>query len=196
MKRIITYAALFLVPAMLLTACGTGKSLTQRHYNNRYYIGMSKAESTETSEIRNVEKDEKVNSTSSSALFEEAVQHEEVTVYYDTNPTELANETTQVEEKESRKLNIPSLINTSTDERKLVDQYSVSKLKNTITSKKQSANYDRSGEALSLLWIVILILIILWAFGFAFGGVSTGGLIHLLLVIALILLILWLLRVI
>jgi len=47
---------------------------------------------------------------------------------------------------------------------------------------------------LSLLWIVIIILLVLWALGLISG--NFGGLIHLLLVIALILLILWLLRII
>jgi hypothetical protein len=47
---------------------------------------------------------------------------------------------------------------------------------------------------LSLLWIVIIILLVLWALGLIAG--NFGGLIHLLLVIALILLILWLLRII
>jgi hypothetical protein len=47
---------------------------------------------------------------------------------------------------------------------------------------------------LSLLWIVIIVLIVLWALGLIAG--NFGGLIHLLLVIALILLILWLLRII
>lgn len=50
-----------------------------------------------------------------------------------------------------------------------------------------------SSEGLSLFWIVILIILILWAIGFI-GG-SIGGLINLLLLVALILLILWLLRV-
>jgi hypothetical protein len=52
---------------------------------------------------------------------------------------------------------------------------------------------DRDG--LSLFWVVILVIIILWAIGF-FAGWGTGGLINLLLVVALILLILWLLRII
>jgi hypothetical protein len=50
--------------------------------------------------------------------------------------------------------------------------------------------------ALSLIWIVILVLLILWALGLLAGGWGLGGLINILLVIALILLILWLLRII
>ena len=46
---------------------------------------------------------------------------------------------------------------------------------------------------MSMLWIVIIIVLILWLLGYLVG---LGSFIHLLLVIALILLILWLLRVI
>ncbi len=53
-----------------------------------------------------------------------------------------------------------------------------------------------SDDALSLLWIVIVIILILWLLGYALGGLGLGGAIHILLVIALILLILWLLGII
>jgi hypothetical protein len=49
--------------------------------------------------------------------------------------------------------------------------------------------------ALSLLWIVILVILILWLIGILAGGLGLGVLINLLLVIALVLLILWLLRI-
>ena len=62
--------------------------------------------------------------------------------------------------------------------------------------QENASQYNRSGDALSLLWIIILVLLILWALGWGFGGFGLGGLIHVLAVIALILLILWLLRVI
>lgn len=53
-----------------------------------------------------------------------------------------------------------------------------------------------SSDGLSLFWIVILVILILWAVGFLAGGFGIGNLINLLLVVALVLLILWLLRVI
>jgi hypothetical protein len=51
------------------------------------------------------------------------------------------------------------------------------------------------GAALSLLWIVIVVILILWLIGILAGGFGLGGLINVLLIIALVLLILWLLRV-
>jgi hypothetical protein len=53
-----------------------------------------------------------------------------------------------------------------------------------------------AADALSLFWIIIIILLILWLIAILTGGWGLGWTIHLLLVIALILLILWLLRII
>lgn len=50
-------------------------------------------------------------------------------------------------------------------------------------------------DGLSLFWIVVLVILILWALGLLAGGFGLGGLINILLAIALILLILWLLRI-
>jgi len=45
-----------------------------------------------------------------------------------------------------------------------------------------------------MLWTIIIILVILWALGFGFGGAQVGGLIHILLVVAVIVLIVQLVR--
>jgi len=45
-----------------------------------------------------------------------------------------------------------------------------------------------------MLWTIVLILLILWALGFGFGGQSLGGLVHILLVVAVIVLIVQLVR--
>ncbi|MGB7068662.1 MAG: lmo0937 family membrane protein [Pyrinomonadaceae bacterium] len=35
-----------------------------------------------------------------------------------------------------------------------------------------------------MLWTIFIILLVLWALGFSFGGASVGGFIHILLLIA------------
>ncbi len=40
-----------------------------------------------------------------------------------------------------------------------------------------------------MLWTVLIIILVLWALGFGFGGAAVGNLIHLLLVVALIVLV-------
>lgn len=45
-----------------------------------------------------------------------------------------------------------------------------------------------------MLWTIILILLVLWAVGFGFGGAAIGNLIHILLVVALVVLVLQIVR--
>lgn len=45
-----------------------------------------------------------------------------------------------------------------------------------------------------MLWTIILVLLVLWALGFGFGGAAIGGLVHILLVVAVVVLILQLVR--
>ena len=45
-----------------------------------------------------------------------------------------------------------------------------------------------------MLWTILVILLVLWALGFGFGGASLGNLVHILLVVAVIVLILQLVR--
>ena len=39
-----------------------------------------------------------------------------------------------------------------------------------------------------MLWTIVLVLLILWALGFAFAGAAVGSLIHILLVLAIVVL--------
>jgi uncharacterized membrane protein YtjA (UPF0391 family) len=45
-----------------------------------------------------------------------------------------------------------------------------------------------------MLWTILIILLVLWALGFGFGGVALGNLVHILLVVAVVVLILQLVR--
>lgn len=45
-----------------------------------------------------------------------------------------------------------------------------------------------------MLWTIVVILIVLWALGFGFGGAAIGNLIHILLVLAIIMVVLLLVR--
>lgn len=44
-----------------------------------------------------------------------------------------------------------------------------------------------------MLWTVLIVILVLWALGFGFGGAAVGNLIHLLLVVALVVLVVQLL---
>jgi uncharacterized membrane protein YtjA (UPF0391 family) len=45
-----------------------------------------------------------------------------------------------------------------------------------------------------MIWTIIIILLVLWALGFGFGGAAVGNLIHILLVVAVVVLIVDLIR--
>ncbi len=45
-----------------------------------------------------------------------------------------------------------------------------------------------------MLWTIVIILLVLWALGFGFGGAALGSLVHLLLVVAVIMVVLQLVR--
>ncbi|MCC6372390.1 MAG: hypothetical protein IT236_15405, partial [Bacteroidia bacterium] len=62
-------------------------------------------------------------------------------------------------------------------------------------NKENSIGKSEDNEERSLFWVVVLVLVVLWALGLISGGLGLGILINLLLVIALVLLILWLLRI-
>lgn len=44
-----------------------------------------------------------------------------------------------------------------------------------------------------MLWTILVIILVLWALGFGFGGAAIGNLVHLLLVVALVVLVIQLL---
>jgi hypothetical protein len=88
---------------------------------------------------------------------------------------------------------LPKFFNNSTGKSQETPFSILEKAENVKEKISPSASSD---DALSLLWIVIVIILILWLLGFALGGLGLGGAIHILLVIALILLILWLLGII
>lgn len=68
--------------------------------------------------------------------------------------------------------------------------------KQALSEYNEGGDRSAAGSALSLLWVVIIIILIIWLVAIVIGGFGLGGgLINLLLLIALILLILWLLRI-
>jgi len=70
----------------------------------------------------------------------------------------------------------------------------ISPLKALDTADKLIKMADAGDDALSLLWVVVIVLLIVWLLGILFE--VGGGFVHILGVIALVLLILWLLKII
>jgi hypothetical protein len=193
MKHVIQLLIPSIVAVIFLTACGHNKSLTQRHYNNRYYIGMSQRERTDEVSVGNDEPG--IENTVPAEKASEYLPVENTTVDFSSsdsrNPgpmNDKADETYSGDET--------APLNFRAEPGRKLNEYPHAWLKKATEVKEKAALADTADDALSLLWIVIVVILILWLLGFAFGGFGIGGAIHILAVIALILLILWLLRII
>lgn len=193
MKNKITWSLNLIILTFLFSACSQKLGLTKRHYNKGYYAESKKRVNT-VGINKNHESDFENNSKIMSSVLNGTL----------TNKSNLfVGEKSRVA-KPFEELRIRPLekIISNTKNRSLVIRKSVSQKINDLTSRPitfdlksnllTSSNED-SEDGLSLFWIVILILLLLWLFGYI---ILSGGLINLVLALALVLLILWLLRII
>lgn len=185
MKKLSTFISLSILSAIILSSCGHGLSITKRRYTKGYYVSSQKKRPTTK------------NTPASTA--EQPLE----TLKLVSKPTEQINTGEKLQKtnavtraaapgknQTARRINnSPSVLPD------ILSSFSIQKpiktIDKLIDSRKLQAGSDDDG--LSLFWIIILIVLILWLLGFISG--NFGGIINLLLVIALILLILWLLKV-
>lgn len=205
MKNSIKFCLLLTLSSVLFFACGSSRSLTKKHYNNRYYIGMSKSENAKAEE-------KSTNNSASTEVIKTETTITAVETKTETVPTTQtnsaieppdmsANSTTVNTDDEKKSIDQstdkqPSQTVKNKDAKFKITEFPYAITKKIVDTKEKLSVQSAEGDALSLLWIVIIVLLILWALGWLAGGLGMGGLIHVLLIIALILLILWLLRVI
>lgn len=196
MKNFITYCIITMAVIFLFTSCGSSLTVTKRHYNKGYHVSFNKIKQSDRSNVNEIENDQLVNSDENK-IFDSSLSMEESTsnssisedIFTDeVNSTDDQKVVVQTDKKQPEKL-----FNSTMGMSENV-QSTYTKIKNSFSDQKELKTPQPREDGLSLLWIVILVILILWAIGFIGGNV--GGLIHLLLVIALILLILWLLGII
>ncbi len=193
MKKLITFSYVCVLISIALSSCGPNASIVKRHYTKGYYVdwGRSKYGST-------ISKKENTSVRTDSKISLAAVSVKEVGNILPLNTTiPITNKvvsTGRIEHykalaataaKQMPNQNISTSQNPSTANEKLLYQ----------AGSEYHGDDEGARAALSLLWIVIIVILILWLIGILAGGFGLGGLVNLLLVIALILLILWLLRV-
>ncbi|HLP14432.1 MAG TPA: hypothetical protein VK177_21055 [Flavobacteriales bacterium] len=199
MKKRIKFNIIILI-SLVFASCGSNFSITKRHYTRGYYINHSnnkviaKNTSNEASQpVIGLELNEETNSSNKktheniSALVKDTTVEKtsvvsDVPVTHSTVPTNYHQNASKKMENTAHHTN---------SKRNLKPFFEINHLN---TKKIKSSNTAaRDHEHLSLLWVVILVILILWAVGYLAVGLT--GLINLLLLIALILFILWLLRV-
>lgn len=197
MKNLFKFSIILITVSTLFSSCGSDFSIMKRHYTSGYYVDYTKSnKDVAPKENQNTDQPAgvaKINTIPSS------LQQNNSPVISMEPKTEKAPSKLPGMKKNLLKINFPALtkpahVNTlpvlespSAESNKAV--YESPSTSNTISDRDEHA-------ALSLLWLVIVIILILWLIGLIAGGFGLGGLINLLLVIALILLVLWLLRII
>lgn len=189
MKKSIHFIPLIILLALFAGSCKT--SLMKRHYRNGYFVehkhknnpasenDKQSVASTKKRSVASKTETAFAQTTTASPKKEAAISSEETVVQKKT-----INSTQEKAMKLAKKAN--DLGPVKLDENKL-----------RAVAAKQNADMDGStaDDALSLFWIVLLVILILYLLGFVFDGYGLGILVHLLLLIFLILLILWLLRI-
>ena len=183
MKKILSILVLCLMLSVLFTACRSNMFI-KRHYNDGYYI--AKAERPRSPGINSEQHKARPHNYSAK---KQSVQTERMEfVPAKTDPyTVVASNDQNVNKRASYKNNRISHVNK-------MKAYSIKMpTSQKMVVKKPAPVAD--GDGLSLFWIVILAILILWAIAFIAGGFGLGDVIHVLLIIALVLLILWLLRI-
>lgn len=192
MKNLLRFTLLILVGTVLLSSC-KNVSVTKRKYNKGYYVSRSgkkhdvkKQEPSiavnlvPKTETAQPEKSEPVNTD---LKLPENPQPEIVDNTSPSSSPVVIDEKPAKTTSHKRNLKFPSFPSVQPNADKSVDGVSAGPEAGLISA------------ALSLFWIVILIILIFYLVAILVGGFGLGWTIHLLAVVILILLILWLLGV-
>lgn len=213
MKRIFTLSVILVVTSLLLPSCGMHMTVAKRQHSKGYYVDISsdkklygkQAAQKETPETESRQeaiarheapvKTIAANETAEVAEINTVISEDETSKEETTEAAVLPVAKHVREKSHSREKpgieTVPAEKKQGSDMKSLVNK-KVNKFKQSSKEQVQKMESSRraAGSGLSLFWIVILVLLILWALGYI-GGL--GGFIHIALVVALILLILWLL---
>jgi len=192
MKKLFTLFSICIIASILFASCGSHITIKKRLYSKGYYIsnGNTKSDGSNGVDESTETKGKSIDQSkdfSSKLSIQSNEDNSIVSSLPVSNEGKIeSNEVESIEKTEKSGLN-----QLKTFSNNLNSKLNPIKLqKNKLASKSMK----ETSEGLSLFWLVILILLILWAIGYF--GTSIGSLVNLLLLVALILLILWLLRVI
>jgi hypothetical protein len=198
MKRFYTLFALLLLTGILLSSCGI--TIEKRQHTKGYYVHTNARKHSATAHSSKevpeaVTAAQAESSAASKNVPAEAPQPAALAVV-PTEETAIRPADAVSEERTAmvEQRHVGGEITNNTPATEIKDRISWKEKMHTGLKKMKSSSAASDSEALSLFWIVILVLLVLWALGLI-GGWGPGGLIYILLVVALILLILWLLRI-
>lgn len=195
MKKNITLNIISFLAIIIMSACGSYSDITKRQYTKGYYVSHTKSKHKAVAVVKEKKINHpKIGEVVISKPLNEVTKENFATAASIENPTA---DTKTLVASSSKK---PIVFNTHIVSKQPLKSSPTFKIfptkenKHSIFRKKSMVMHD--GDGLSLFWIVIVVLIVLWALGLLGGGFGLGAFINILLLIALILLILWLLRII
>ncbi len=172
---------------LILSSCQKRFSIAKRHYSKGYYFAHHQKVTAHPLKASAVAKNTQNKNMNSVSLHTNS--------FSTTNQLDTISAPQVQLQKRKAQNEIPA---TKRLHKKNVTPFVIgSKEKYAVGSsyvKKQSIK-GAASEGRSLLWIIVVVIVVLWALGLISGGLGLGFLINLLLLIALILFILWLLRI-
>lgn len=192
MKKLFTSITICVVMSLILSSCGSSSFITKRRYTKGYYVSHTHG---------------KQKTPARPSFTDKADAGTAVTVVTETQADTEMTQPAKTEKAEktapaAKKTNFGSRKNKIAAARAIRQQageateLSLGEVKSSHRNLPSLRPYaDSDDDALSLFWIVIIVILVLYLLGVISGGWGLGFLIHLLLIIALILLILWLLRI-
>lgn len=185
-KNLFTLAGTSIIAGILLSSC----SITKRHYTNGYYVSHHSGKQVEAKT-----QEQTAQQKTKPSLYTIQNATEESNLDYNNKQSPIA-ENGAVTASNRQVASKPQFVQNIKHHANYIATAIPVQTKPALSHTKKIAAETVAGDVLSLFWIVILILVILWLVALLTGGWGLGGFIYLLLVIALILLILWLLRII
>jgi len=192
MKKIITFGVICIIASILFSSCRSNISITKRHYNKGYYVDFNNGKKVG---LAPKEEEKVVQTKTSKPVYYSQDQAEQNTMGGYSGQSLIADNNVIAANNEKMQRNVISQQYTKQSLKPKIKEEPAAQIKRTLFETKKMSSNSYVGDGLSLFWVVILVILILWALGLLAGGFGLGGLINVLLVIALVLLILWLLRI-
>ena len=189
MKKLLYLLTGILLAAFILPSCGSSYSITKRRYTKGYYVDRSPGKQS-TPKVHHRAAGQ--NSALATAEEQEAFRAIEYVKKPETNvsrPEKITTASAATPVK-ARKI-ITAKNDVAPVELAFKNPVKAFRLASDLT--KQAAAQD---DALSLIWILLVVLLVIYILGALNDGFGLGNLIHLLAVILVVMLILWLLRII
>jgi len=191
MNKNLFYLSLILVASILFSSCQT--TMIKRHYRKGYYVehkkhnqesGAAKKESNENSEALTLKSPPALPSIKSELPSAEEQTNEE-------EPT--LGSGTKSKKSVTKNIKERSAYNSDEKEKKAGFLRVKTNKARAVAEKIVGPEGGLLAATLSLFWIIIVVLLVVYLIGIVFEGFGIGGLFHLMALIILILLILWLL---